>query len=50
MCYALRMWPDVVELNEFYRRPLGDVARQMIQRRIREIWPDLRGMSLLGLG
>ncbi|MDD9902256.1 MAG: methyltransferase domain-containing protein [Rhodospirillaceae bacterium] len=44
------MWPDVVDLNEFYRRPLGGVARRMIQRRIREIWPDLRGMSLLGLG
>jgi SAM-dependent methyltransferase len=44
------MWPDAVELNEFYRRPLGGVARRMIQRRIRETWPDLRGMSLLGLG
>ncbi len=44
------MWTDVVDLNEFYRRPLGQVARRMIQRRIREIWPDLRGMSLLGLG
>jgi SAM-dependent methyltransferase len=44
------MWSDVVDLNEFYRRPLGHVARRMIQRRIREIWPDLRGMSLLGLG
>lgn len=44
------MWTDVVDLNEFYRRPLGDAARRMIQRRIREFWPDLRGMSLLGLG
>lgn len=44
------MWSDVVDLNEFYRRPLGHVARRMIQRRIRTIWPDLRGMSLLGLG
>jgi SAM-dependent methyltransferase len=44
------MWTDVVDLNEFYRRPLGQVARRMIQRQIRQIWPDLRGMSLLGLG
>lgn len=44
------MWPDVVELNEFYRHPLGNVARRMIQRRIRQIWPDVRGMTLLGLG
>ncbi len=44
------MWSDVVDLNEFYRRPLGQAARRMIQRRIQEIWPDLRGMSLLGLG
>jgi len=44
------MWTDVVELNEFYRQPLGLVAQRMIQRRIRQIWPDLRGLSLLGLG
>jgi SAM-dependent methyltransferase len=44
------MWSDVVDLNEFYRSPLGHVARRMIRRRIRETWPDLKGMSLLGLG
>ncbi len=44
------MWTDVIDLNAFYRRPLGLVAQRMIQRRIRQIWPDLRGMSLLGLG
>lgn len=44
------MWTDVADLNEFYRHPLGQVARRMIQRRIRGVWPDLRGMSLLGLG
>ena len=44
------MWTDVVDLNEFYRRPLGRVAQRMIARRIRRIWPDLHGLSLLGLG
>jgi SAM-dependent methyltransferase len=44
------MWSDVVDLNAFYRRPLGLVAQRMIARRIRQVWPNLRGMSLLGLG
>ena len=37
------MWTDVVDLNEFYRRPLGLVAQRMIERRVRQIWPNLRG-------
>jgi hypothetical protein len=44
------MWADVVDLNEFYSSRLGQVARRMIRRRIRSIWPDVRGMSVLGLG
>ena len=44
------MWTDVTDLDEFYRSPLGKMARRMIHRRIRVLWPDLRGRSLLGLG
>ncbi len=44
------MWTDVVDLSEFYRSRLGQVARRIIRRRLREIWPDVRGMSVLGLG
>lgn len=44
------MWNDVIDLDEFYRSPLGQVARRMIRRRIRSVWPDVRGLSVLGLG
>lgn len=44
------MWTDVVDQNEFYHSPLGHVAQRMIRRRIRQLWPDVRGMRMLGLG
>jgi hypothetical protein len=44
------MWTDVVDLRDFYETPLGQVARQLIRLRVRALWPDLAGQSLLGLG
>ena len=44
------MVSDVVDLRDFYRSALGQVARRMIRRAIQRIWPDLRGMRVLGLG
>src|SRR6185437_16115014 len=44
------MHADVVDLSDFYTGRLGQVARRMIRRRIRLIWPNLTGMRLLGLG
>lgn len=44
------MYLDAVELRDFYNGPLGLLARRMIRRRVRELWPNLRGQSLLGLG
>jgi SAM-dependent methyltransferase len=44
------MASDVVDLRDFYRSVLGQVARRMIRRAIRRVWPDLRGMRLLGIG
>ena len=44
------MWSDVIDLNEFYRSRLGQVARRLITRRVRELWPDVHGQSVLGLG
>ena len=44
------MASDVVDLRDFYRSALGLVARRMIRRAIRRVWPDLRGMRLLGIG
>jgi SAM-dependent methyltransferase len=44
------MASDVVDLRDFYRGPLGQVARRMIRRAIQRVWPDLHGMRLLGIG
>jgi SAM-dependent methyltransferase len=44
------MSSDVVDLRDFYRSGLGQVARRMIRGALRRVWPDLRGMRLLGIG
>ncbi len=44
------MWMDVIDLRDFYAGDQGRMARVMIRRRVREIWPDVRGLSMLGLG
>ena len=44
------MHMDVIDLRDFYGRPLGRVAQHHIARRIEEIWPDVRGLNMLGLG
>lgn len=44
------MWSDVIDLNEFYRSRLGMVARRLIARRVRALWPNVHGLSVLGLG
>jgi len=44
------MWNDVIDLDEFYRSHLGKVALRLIRRRIRDLWPDVRGLTVLGLG
>jgi SAM-dependent methyltransferase len=44
------MHADVIDLRDFYTGRLGQVARRMIRRRLRLIWPDVTGVRLLGLG
>jgi len=44
------MWNDVVDLRDFYETRLGQVTRHLIRRRVRSLWPDLSGQSLLGVG
>jgi SAM-dependent methyltransferase len=44
------MWTDAVDLRDFYASGLGRVARRMISRRIRSLWPNVRGLNVLGLG
>jgi SAM-dependent methyltransferase len=44
------MYLDVVHLRAFYDLPLGRLLRGLIGAPIREMWPDLSGQSLLGVG
>jgi SAM-dependent methyltransferase len=41
---------DMIDLRDFYQTALGQVARRMIRRTIRTMWPDLHGLRLLGIG
>jgi SAM-dependent methyltransferase len=41
---------DAGELHAFYERELGQLARRYIRTRLREVWPNVKGMSVLGLG
>lgn len=44
------MWMDVVDLNAFYRSRLGQVSRRIVMRRVRNIWPDVAGQVVVGIG
>jgi SAM-dependent methyltransferase len=44
------MWTDVVDLRDFYATSLGQMARRMIRRQVRALWPNVAGMQVLGLG
>jgi SAM-dependent methyltransferase len=41
---------DVVELRDFYGRPLGGIVRRMLTQRIRARWRSAQGCQLVGLG
>jgi len=44
------MVSDVVDLHEFYSSSLGRMARRLIRRRVRRIWPSVGGQRVLGFG
>ncbi len=44
------MRTDVVDLRDFYDTSRGQMARRMIRRRLRYLWPDVAGLRVLGLG
>lgn len=44
------MYLDVVHLRAFYDLPLGQLLRSLIGAPIHQMWPDLKGRSVLGLG
>ena len=44
------MWPDVIDIYSFYSSSLGHVAQRSIRRKLRELWPNLSGLNVMGLG
>jgi SAM-dependent methyltransferase len=44
------MWLDVIDQRDFYAKPLGRLVCRLIGARLRDIWPDLRGQRVVGLG
>jgi SAM-dependent methyltransferase len=41
---------DVLELREFYAQPLGRAVRELLTRKIAEVWGDAAGLDVMGLG
>jgi SAM-dependent methyltransferase len=41
---------DVVDIKDFYTRPLGQVVRRLLGARIRARWSDIKGCRTFGLG
>src|SRR5919106_673044 len=41
---------DIVELRDFYARPLGIVVRRLLAHRIRARWRHVAGETLMGMG
>ena len=50
MLFSAAMASDVVDLHEFYGTSLGQMARRLIRRRVRRIWPSVSGERVLGFG
>ena len=44
------MWTDVLDLEEFYASTLGQMTARLLRTRVREVWPNVRGEAVLGLG
>lgn len=44
------MQPDILELRDFYERPLGSLVRRVLAQRIRARWSRLPGATLIGVG
>ena len=44
------MHQDIDELLEFYDGRIGSHVRRLLARQIRERWPNVAGMTVMGLG
>lgn len=44
------MWTDVLDLDEFYASTLGQMTARLLRAHLRQVWPNVRGETVLGLG
>jgi len=44
------MWIDAIDLREFDASPTGQVAQRILRKNLREMWPDVAGLDMLGTG
>jgi SAM-dependent methyltransferase len=44
------MWRDVIDIRDFYATPMGRQCQRLINARLARMWPDTKGMNVLGLG
>ena len=44
------MWMDAIDLREFYASPTGQVAQRVLRTNLREMWPDVAGLDVMGVG
>lgn len=44
------MHPDIAQFRDFYDSRLGIIARRLLRRRLRLMWPDVRGQTIIGIG
>ncbi len=44
------MYVDIVDLRDFYATGLGQTARRLLVHKLRKLWPDLSGLTVVGLG
>jgi SAM-dependent methyltransferase len=44
------MWTDIIDLRAFYAGALGKLVHRLVAGRLRQIWPKLAGMRVLGVG
>jgi len=44
------MWADVVDLHEYYRSGQGIMVQRLVRRKLRALWPSVRGETVMGVG
>jgi len=44
------MWLDVVDIRDFYGTRAGQRTRRLLRLAVRDVWPDVTGLRVLGLG